>query len=189
MGLVPGPQKPSCSSDWPSTPGFGAEHLSDLQRELNTAISRDQRGGKELSGPAVLAIELCSRQSECGLGPVGWRGAQVGANLLSLQACLDTMVRAPLRFSVSPWHYPALWHQPAASWNRVSVCQAWGPQALHPMRPTWTLRSGVFCLPLPPSSPSTRVALPADPTTSPGSWWMLTLWAATGWSSQLGSMS
>ncbi|XP_057617098.1 DNA polymerase delta catalytic subunit [Chionomys nivalis] len=50
----------------PAPPGFGAEHLSDLQRELNTAISRDQRGGKELSGPAVLAIELCSRESMFG---------------------------------------------------------------------------------------------------------------------------
>lgn len=75
-------------------------------------------------------------------GPVGWWGAQVGANLLSLQACLGTMVTAPLHFSASPWRYPALWHQPAASWNRVSVCQAWVPQASHPMRPTWTLRSG-----------------------------------------------
>ncbi|XP_028644817.1 DNA polymerase delta catalytic subunit isoform X2 [Grammomys surdaster] len=50
----------------PAPPGFGAEHLSELQRELNTAISRDQRGGKELSGPAVLAIELCSRESMFG---------------------------------------------------------------------------------------------------------------------------
>ncbi|KAH0505460.1 DNA polymerase delta catalytic subunit [Microtus ochrogaster] len=50
----------------PAPPGFGAEHLSDLQRELNTAISRDQRGGKELSGPAVLAVELCSRESMFG---------------------------------------------------------------------------------------------------------------------------
>ncbi|XP_037056261.1 DNA polymerase delta catalytic subunit isoform X3 [Peromyscus leucopus] len=50
----------------PAPPGFGAEHLSDLQRELNTAISRDQRGGKELSGPAVLAMELCSRESMFG---------------------------------------------------------------------------------------------------------------------------
>ncbi|XP_035302481.1 DNA polymerase delta catalytic subunit isoform X3 [Cricetulus griseus] len=50
----------------PAPPGFGAEHLSDLQRELSTAISRDQRGGKELSGPAVLAIELCSRESMFG---------------------------------------------------------------------------------------------------------------------------
>ncbi|XP_069900353.1 DNA polymerase delta catalytic subunit isoform X2 [Globicephala melas] len=50
----------------PAPPGFGPEHLSDLQRELNTAISRDQRGGKELTGPAVLAMELCSRQSMFG---------------------------------------------------------------------------------------------------------------------------
>ncbi|EDM07474.1 polymerase (DNA directed), delta 1, catalytic subunit, isoform CRA_a [Rattus norvegicus] len=50
----------------PAPPGFGAEHLSELQRELNAAISRDQRGGKELSGPAVLAIELCSRESMFG---------------------------------------------------------------------------------------------------------------------------
>ncbi|XP_006986263.1 DNA polymerase delta catalytic subunit [Peromyscus maniculatus bairdii] len=50
----------------PAPPGFGAEHLSDLQRELNAAISRDQRGGKELSGPAVLAMELCSRESMFG---------------------------------------------------------------------------------------------------------------------------
>uniref|UniRef100_A0A4X1VUK5 DNA polymerase n=2 Tax=Sus scrofa TaxID=9823 RepID=A0A4X1VUK5_PIG len=49
----------------PAPPGFGPEHLSDLQRELNAAISRDQRGGKELTGPAVLAVELCSRESEC----------------------------------------------------------------------------------------------------------------------------
>lgn len=91
------------------TPGFGAEHLSELQRELNAAISRDQRGGKELSGPAVLAIELCSRESECGLGTTGgggW-GAPQGANLLSLQACLGTMATALLPSSASPWHYPA----------------------------------------------------------------------------------
>ncbi|XP_052020143.1 DNA polymerase delta catalytic subunit isoform X2 [Apodemus sylvaticus] len=50
----------------PAPPGFGAEHLSELQRELNAAIGRDQRGGKELSGPAVLAIELCSRESMFG---------------------------------------------------------------------------------------------------------------------------
>ncbi|XP_049977235.1 DNA polymerase delta catalytic subunit [Alexandromys fortis] len=50
----------------PAPSGFRAEHLSDLQRELNTAISRDQRGGKELLGPAVLAIELCSRESMFG---------------------------------------------------------------------------------------------------------------------------
>uniref|UniRef100_A0A3Q2LNK9 DNA polymerase n=1 Tax=Equus caballus TaxID=9796 RepID=A0A3Q2LNK9_HORSE len=50
----------------PAPPGFGPEHLSDLQRELNVAISRDQRGGKELAGPAVLAVELCSRESMFG---------------------------------------------------------------------------------------------------------------------------
>ncbi|XP_068383937.1 DNA polymerase delta catalytic subunit [Eschrichtius robustus] len=50
----------------PAPPGFGPEHLSDLQRELNAAISRDQRGGKELTGLAVLAMELCSRQSMFG---------------------------------------------------------------------------------------------------------------------------
>ncbi|XP_045631159.1 DNA polymerase delta catalytic subunit [Ursus americanus] len=49
----------------PAPRGFGPEHLSDLQRELNAAISRDQRGGKELTGPAVLSVELCSRESEC----------------------------------------------------------------------------------------------------------------------------
>uniref|UniRef100_A0A2K5D0L9 DNA polymerase delta catalytic subunit n=1 Tax=Aotus nancymaae TaxID=37293 RepID=A0A2K5D0L9_AOTNA len=50
----------------PPTPGFGPEHLGDLQRELNLAISRDNRGGKELTGPAVLAVELCSRESMFG---------------------------------------------------------------------------------------------------------------------------
>ncbi|KAF5917171.1 hypothetical protein HPG69_014104 [Diceros bicornis minor] len=50
----------------PAPPGFGPEHLGDLQRELNAAISRDQRGGKELAGPAVLAVELCSRESMFG---------------------------------------------------------------------------------------------------------------------------
>ncbi|KAG8521459.1 DNA polymerase delta catalytic subunit [Galemys pyrenaicus] len=50
----------------PAPPGFGPEHLGDLQRELNAAISRDQRGGKELSGPAVLGVELCSRESMFG---------------------------------------------------------------------------------------------------------------------------
>ncbi|XP_003465533.2 DNA polymerase delta catalytic subunit isoform X1 [Cavia porcellus] len=50
----------------PAPPGFGAEHLADLQRELSAAISRDQRGGKELAGPAVLAMELCSRESMFG---------------------------------------------------------------------------------------------------------------------------
>ncbi|KAG3256569.1 DNA polymerase delta catalytic subunit isoform X1 [Ictidomys tridecemlineatus] len=50
----------------PAPPGFGAEHLGDLQKELNAAISRDQRGGKELTGPAVLAVELCSRESMFG---------------------------------------------------------------------------------------------------------------------------
>ncbi|XP_029781128.1 DNA polymerase delta catalytic subunit isoform X1 [Suricata suricatta] len=50
----------------PAPPGFGCEHLGDLQRELNAAISRDQRGGKELAGPAVLSVELCSRESMFG---------------------------------------------------------------------------------------------------------------------------
>ncbi|ELW69129.1 DNA polymerase delta catalytic subunit [Tupaia chinensis] len=50
----------------PAPPGFGPQHLSDLQRELNVAISRDQRGGKELAGPAVLAVELCARESMFG---------------------------------------------------------------------------------------------------------------------------
>ncbi|XP_045387021.1 DNA polymerase delta catalytic subunit isoform X1 [Lemur catta] len=50
----------------PAPPGFGPEHLSDLQQELSAAISRDQRGGKELTGPAVLAVELCSRESMFG---------------------------------------------------------------------------------------------------------------------------
>ncbi|XP_039734643.1 DNA polymerase delta catalytic subunit [Pteropus medius] len=50
----------------PAPPGFGPEHLSGLQQELNTAISRDHRGGKELTGPAVLAVELCSRESMFG---------------------------------------------------------------------------------------------------------------------------
>uniref|UniRef100_A0A452RIV3 DNA polymerase n=1 Tax=Ursus americanus TaxID=9643 RepID=A0A452RIV3_URSAM len=50
----------------PAPRGFGPEHLSDLQRELNAAISRDQRGGKELTGPAVLSVELCSRESMFG---------------------------------------------------------------------------------------------------------------------------
>uniref|UniRef100_A0A2K5ZGI3 DNA polymerase n=1 Tax=Mandrillus leucophaeus TaxID=9568 RepID=A0A2K5ZGI3_MANLE len=50
----------------PAPPGFEPEHLGDLQRELNLAISRDNRGGKELTGPAVLAVELCSRESMFG---------------------------------------------------------------------------------------------------------------------------
>lgn len=50
----------------PAPPGFGPEHLGDLQRELNGAISRDQRAGKELKGPAVLAVEMCSRESMFG---------------------------------------------------------------------------------------------------------------------------
>ncbi|XP_038384026.1 DNA polymerase delta catalytic subunit isoform X2 [Canis lupus familiaris] len=50
----------------PAPSGFGSEHLGDLQRELNAAISRDQRGGKELTGPAVLSVELCSRESMFG---------------------------------------------------------------------------------------------------------------------------
>uniref|UniRef100_A0A2K6U0N3 DNA polymerase n=1 Tax=Saimiri boliviensis boliviensis TaxID=39432 RepID=A0A2K6U0N3_SAIBB len=50
----------------PAPPGFGPEHLGELQRELNLAISRDNRGGKELTGPAVLAVELCSRESMFG---------------------------------------------------------------------------------------------------------------------------
>lgn len=69
----------------------------------------------------------------------------------SLQACLGTMVMALLHFSASPWHYPALWHQPAASWNRVSECQAWAPRASHPMKPMWTLRSGAVLSPLCPT--------------------------------------
>lgn len=49
------------------------------------AIGRDQRGGKELTGPAVLAVELSFRESECPPraqriggpcppGPSGWGG-------------------------------------------------------------------------------------------------------------------
>uniref|UniRef100_G3RT14 DNA polymerase n=1 Tax=Gorilla gorilla gorilla TaxID=9595 RepID=G3RT14_GORGO len=58
----------------PAPPGFGPEHMGDLQRELNLAISRDNRGGKELTGPAVLAVELCSRESECSPGISGLGG-------------------------------------------------------------------------------------------------------------------
>lgn len=76
------------------------------------------------------------------------------ANLLSPQACLGTTVMALLHFSASPWHYPALWHQPAAFWNRVSECQAWAPRASHPTKPTWTLRSGAVLSPLCPTPAS-----------------------------------
>lgn len=103
-GLVPGLQNSLCSSDRPPTPGFGAEHLSELQQELNAAISRDQRGGKELSGPAVLAIELCSRESECGLwGRVGGWGALVG---LCQPPFSNRHVWVPRSrpFSISPHH-------------------------------------------------------------------------------------
>lgn len=68
----PSPPEAPALLTGPPPPGFGPEHLSDLQRELNVAISRDQRGGKELAGPAVLAVELCSRESECRPGPSGW---------------------------------------------------------------------------------------------------------------------
>ncbi|KAM9039423.1 DNA polymerase delta catalytic subunit isoform 1-T1 [Sarcophilus harrisii] len=50
----------------PAPSGFGPEHLGDLQRELNAAVSREQRGGKELKGPAVLGVELCTRESMYG---------------------------------------------------------------------------------------------------------------------------
>ena len=83
--MTPTPKTPPCpghpgipctSDRLFHTPGFGPEHLSELQRELSAAISRDQRGGKELTGPAVLAVELCSRESERrpgGRGGRGWR--------------------------------------------------------------------------------------------------------------------
>uniref|UniRef100_A0A4X2K7Y0 DNA polymerase delta catalytic subunit n=1 Tax=Vombatus ursinus TaxID=29139 RepID=A0A4X2K7Y0_VOMUR len=50
----------------PAPTGFGPEHLGDLQRELNSAVSREQRGGRELKGPAVLGVELCTRESMYG---------------------------------------------------------------------------------------------------------------------------
>lgn len=72
--LSPPPPPPPVLLTGSPAPGFGPEHLGDLQRELNAAISRDQRGGKELTGPAVLSVELCSRESECRPGGQAGRG-------------------------------------------------------------------------------------------------------------------
>ncbi|XP_038608868.1 DNA polymerase delta catalytic subunit [Tachyglossus aculeatus] len=50
----------------PAPPGFSTDHLAELQRELDGAVQRDQRGNKELGGPAVLGVETCTRQSMFG---------------------------------------------------------------------------------------------------------------------------
>lgn len=91
----------------PVTPGFGPEHLSGLQQELNAAISRDNRGGKELTGPAVLAVELCSRESECPLdrgvegslppGPSGWGSVPPETEGVGVRAPWDRAGGGPSR--------------------------------------------------------------------------------------------
>lgn len=106
----------------------------------------------------MLAVELCSRESAyLPWGPSGWWSLWAGASLLCLQAYLDTRGTDPPHFCASPWRCPASWPPPAAYWNRVSVWQAWAHPALHPTRPTLTLRSGTapasLLHPLPHSPP------------------------------------
>ncbi|KAB0396571.1 hypothetical protein E2I00_005850, partial [Balaenoptera physalus] len=103
----------------PAPPGFGPEHLSDLQRELNAAISRDQRGGKELTGLAVLATELCSRQSDFMVDT-----DIVGCNWLELPAG-KYVLRPEGKATLCQLEADVLWsdvvsHPPEGQWQRIA---------------------------------------------------------------------
>ncbi|XP_060111444.1 DNA polymerase delta catalytic subunit [Heteronotia binoei] len=50
----------------PAPTGFQALHLSDFQRELNTAVLRDMRSNKDGLSQAVLAVEICNKQNMYG---------------------------------------------------------------------------------------------------------------------------
>uniref|UniRef100_A0A8C8VJK1 DNA polymerase n=1 Tax=Pelusios castaneus TaxID=367368 RepID=A0A8C8VJK1_9SAUR len=50
----------------PAPAGFQSQHLSDFQRELNNVILRDLRSNKDGLSLAVLAVELCSKESMYG---------------------------------------------------------------------------------------------------------------------------
>ncbi|XP_074872198.1 DNA polymerase delta catalytic subunit isoform X2 [Carettochelys insculpta] len=50
----------------PAPAGFQPQHLSDFQRELNGAVLRDLRSNREGLSQAVLAVELCSKESMYG---------------------------------------------------------------------------------------------------------------------------
>ncbi|KAM9591686.1 DNA polymerase delta catalytic subunit isoform 1-T1 [Morphnus guianensis] len=53
-------------------PGLEAQHLGDLQRELDSALLRELRSNKEGLTRAVLALELCRKQSM-----LGYQGGQL----------------------------------------------------------------------------------------------------------------
>ncbi|XP_039365886.1 DNA polymerase delta catalytic subunit isoform X2 [Mauremys reevesii] len=50
----------------PAPAGFQPQHLSDFQRELNGAVLRDLRSNREGLSRAVLAVEMCSKESMYG---------------------------------------------------------------------------------------------------------------------------
>ncbi|XP_059584205.1 DNA polymerase delta catalytic subunit isoform X1 [Alligator mississippiensis] len=50
----------------PAPSGFQAQHLGEFQRELNGAVLRDMRSNKDGLSQAVLAVELCSKESMYG---------------------------------------------------------------------------------------------------------------------------
>ncbi|XP_029440886.1 DNA polymerase delta catalytic subunit [Rhinatrema bivittatum] len=47
----------------PAQPGFKPEHLSSFQKELNSAVIRDMRSNKDNISQAVLATEICMKES------------------------------------------------------------------------------------------------------------------------------
>ncbi|CAM2110072.1 unnamed protein product [Caretta caretta] len=50
----------------PAPAGFQPQHLSDFQRELNGAVLRDLRSNREGLSRAVLAVEMCNKESMYG---------------------------------------------------------------------------------------------------------------------------
>lgn len=44
--------------------GFKQEHLSDFKKELNSAVIKDMRSNKDNISQAVLAVDICMKESE-----------------------------------------------------------------------------------------------------------------------------
>lgn len=73
-------------------PGLEVGHLAELQRELEAALQKEQRGGaRQGGGRAVLALEICHKQSI--LGFQGGRRSQFVRVLLAVPRLLPTARR------------------------------------------------------------------------------------------------
>ncbi|XP_012588973.1 PREDICTED: DNA polymerase delta catalytic subunit [Condylura cristata] len=109
----------------PAPPGFGPEHLDDLQRELNAAISRDQRGGKEVSGPALGTPSFAPYEANVDFEIRFMVDTDiVGCNWLELPAgkyFLRPTGKATLcQLEVDVWWSHVVSHPPEGPWQRIA---------------------------------------------------------------------